>query len=99
MMQVRDEDLIELIAVALQRSGPDGNPERVSWEFATIRAATVVRALRRANIVTIREHGRRRGDEPCATGSAPRAGPVNTPESRGGCQIIPMKRRTRTVAC
>jgi hypothetical protein len=98
MMDLRDEDLVELIAVALQRSGPEGNAERVSWEFATIRATTVVRALRRASIITMREHGRRRGDQGGAASSAAKPAPANPPDTRGGCQILPMKRRAHTAS-
>jgi hypothetical protein len=98
MIEVRDEELVDLIAAALQRSGPDGNPERVSAEFAAIRAAAVVRALRRASITTIREHARRRGDHAAATSSPPRAGPSTIPKTEGGCQILPMKRRTHAAS-
>jgi hypothetical protein len=98
MIEVRDEELVELIAAALQRSGPDGNPERVSAEFAAIRAAAVVRALRRASITTMREHARRRGDQAAATSSPARAGPSAIPKTDGGCQILPMKRRTHAAS-
>jgi hypothetical protein len=95
MMQVRDEELIELIATTLNRSGPDYNAERVSMEFATIRATIVVGALRRASIVTSREHGRRKGDEADAASAGAKAAPLHAPEPAAGCQIIPMKRRPR----
>jgi len=98
MMDVHDEDLVELIAVALQRSGPEGNAERVSWEFATIRANTIVRALRRASIITMREQGRRRGDPGGATSGAAKPVPTTAPETHGGCQILPMKRRAHPAA-
>jgi hypothetical protein len=61
MARVTDEELTQLFADALHRSGPNGNPEKIDLGFARIRAGVLVRTLSEAGLIVIREErkGRR----------------------------------------
>jgi hypothetical protein len=58
MAKVTDHELLSLIANALHRSGPEGNPERVNVQAAYTRAAAVFSALQGAGLVMMREEPR-----------------------------------------
>jgi len=58
MARLTDHELSSLIANALHRSGPDGNPERLSLRAAYARAAIVINAILGSGAVVIREEQR-----------------------------------------
>jgi len=61
MLTMSDHELVQIIAGALQLSGPPGNAERLSFEAALGRAAAVMTALRAAGGVVCRERERGTG--------------------------------------
>jgi hypothetical protein len=68
MAEVSASELIDLVAHALQHSGPPGNAERIDKRFATERATAVVRDLvEREGLVFTR-----RPDAPPASQRTPR---------------------------
>jgi hypothetical protein len=54
MLTMSDHELVQIIARALQFSGPPANAERLSFEAAHGRAAVVMTALRAAGGVVYR---------------------------------------------
>jgi hypothetical protein len=76
MAKLTDHEISSLIANALHRSGPDGNPERLSLRAAYARAAIVINAIHGAGAIVTREEQRfGRVDR------APDAGPVEANEA------------------
>jgi len=61
MAKLEDHELASLVANALHRSGPEGNPERMSVSAAYARAAFVINAIHGAGAIVIREERRFRG--------------------------------------
>ena len=65
MARLTDHELASLIANALHRSGPDGNPERLSLRAAYARAAIIINAIHGAGAIVTREE-RPAGQDPDA---------------------------------
>ena len=60
MAKLTDHEILSLIANALHRSGPEGNPERESINAAYARAAGVMAAINGSGVIVIREDRRYR---------------------------------------
>jgi len=76
MARLTDQELSSLIANALHRSGPAGNPERSSLTTAYARAAFIINAIHGAGGIVIREERR--------FGRMQDAGEADAPEAEQG---------------
>ncbi len=70
MARLTDHELASLIANALHRTGPEGNPERASLGAAYARATAVINAIHGAGAVVIREERFQRAWEVLASAEA-----------------------------
>lgn len=61
MARLTDQELSSLIANALHRSGPAGDPERSSLTTAYARAAFIINAIHGAGAIVVREERRFEG--------------------------------------